>query len=469
MESFTSSQLHVLDQISTNRLTVVRAGPGSGKTRVFVEAFRRAVELCPSIRSGVAALSFTNTAHEEISRRIGGTVRPPHFVGTLDAFLLRFVVRPFGELAGLTSRGAWLLPSPLDELYRRNVVQYGPKKSTPIFRVRITRGDESQPELSVAGDIIAAAFASSVLRAKQAEWQKTGRVTHSDVHFLASSILNGTQGARVSHLISRRFPVILIDEFQDTCHFLARAVIALLRTSPIRGALVGDPDQAIFQFGGANRNLFRNAEGIKDAESITLDQSHRCPTRIAAVASRLSRSGRPVTAIENAPLGQAYLIIHEQKSPEMGPLLQAVAPLVESRKVTVLTRKVSTVAKLRGETALADCPDGCQFARAIHRATRELHEGKSSSAAGIVEQELGELLLDEPNCDGIILERHLISPSAWRKACHATLFEAMKVHADETWNGWVARLRGRVETVAKGLGVCTNSLGSRIRRLGNRR
>src|SRR5687767_7468238 len=110
---FTSLQRAVLDAIPTRRLTVVRAGPGSGKTRVFVEALRRQLASWQSPRAGVAALSFTNVAHEVIAERLEGAPRAPHFVGTLDAFFLRFVVLPFAKLVGVHPQGARLVPEPV--------------------------------------------------------------------------------------------------------------------------------------------------------------------------------------------------------------------------------------------------------------------------------------------------------------------------------------------------------------------
>ena len=73
---------------TANGDVVIRAGPGSGKTRVFVEALRRQLEGWTSMRSGIAALSFTNVAHEVVTERLGGAPPAPHFIGTIDSFLL---------------------------------------------------------------------------------------------------------------------------------------------------------------------------------------------------------------------------------------------------------------------------------------------------------------------------------------------------------------------------------------------
>jgi DNA helicase-2/ATP-dependent DNA helicase PcrA len=96
MLPLTPEQQRALD--SDARITVVTAGPGSGKTRLFVEAVQKYLQDWKSHRAGLAALSFTNVAQKEIAARIGGHLGAPHFVGTLDSFMLRFVVRPFAHL-----------------------------------------------------------------------------------------------------------------------------------------------------------------------------------------------------------------------------------------------------------------------------------------------------------------------------------------------------------------------------------
>jgi DNA helicase-2/ATP-dependent DNA helicase PcrA len=66
-----SEQKDVLD--SAARITVVRACPGSGKTRVFVESMRRHLNSWQKKGAGIAAVSFTNVAQEQIARSLDNT------------------------------------------------------------------------------------------------------------------------------------------------------------------------------------------------------------------------------------------------------------------------------------------------------------------------------------------------------------------------------------------------------------
>ena len=118
-------QRAILD--APERVRLVRAGPGSGKTRVFVAELQRQFSTWTNHRNGIAALSFTNVAQQEIATRLGGYPPAPHFVGTLDAFLWRFIVRPFAHLAAIAAAGARLVPAPLAQHLDYPNVKVGPE------------------------------------------------------------------------------------------------------------------------------------------------------------------------------------------------------------------------------------------------------------------------------------------------------------------------------------------------------
>ena len=75
--------------------TFAEACPGAGKTRAIVARFQRRVAEEP--RKGIALVSFTNGAIDEVRKRCGDradALLAPHFVGTFDSFINRFITRP---------------------------------------------------------------------------------------------------------------------------------------------------------------------------------------------------------------------------------------------------------------------------------------------------------------------------------------------------------------------------------------
>jgi DNA helicase II / ATP-dependent DNA helicase PcrA len=133
---WTSEQKDVL--ASTARITLVQAGPGSGKTKVFAEIVDRRVATWGDRRGGLAALSFTNVARTEIEERVSAATIAPHFIGTLDAFFLRFVIGPFGHLVGLPKAGARLIPSPIDQQISQPQAFLSTGDRPPIFQIAAT-------------------------------------------------------------------------------------------------------------------------------------------------------------------------------------------------------------------------------------------------------------------------------------------------------------------------------------------
>jgi len=337
---------------STGRITLVKAGPGSGKTRVFVEFLRRHLENWSNKPGGIAALSFTNVASEVIKERLGGEPHGPHFVGTLDSFFLRFVVGPFGHLAGITRSGPRLVPSPLNEELREPAIDLLPLQSprlraVPLLAIEPWKGDEQSPHFRVRTrgrwQVIPESHARHVLKAKQKEWRSKGRINHADSHYLASVLLNGQHQERIRSILARRFPLILVDELQDTGHFLRRALLALLSEPLISGVLVGDPDQGIFGFSGANRGIFDEIAALEGCETYELRTTYRCSKSICTVASALTRSGASVEPVRGAADGKAVLLVHAEEHPSSSShVLERAIELAKSsgcRTLAVLTRR----------------------------------------------------------------------------------------------------------------------------------
>lgn len=93
MSTPTPEQKAVLENRA--RVRVVQAVPGSGKTWLVADLIRKELIQWKPKYSGIAALSFTRVGGDEIRRAVGYELQHPHFVGTIDSFLFRFIVRPF--------------------------------------------------------------------------------------------------------------------------------------------------------------------------------------------------------------------------------------------------------------------------------------------------------------------------------------------------------------------------------------
>ena len=443
----TPEQKAVID--SNSRITVVRACPGSGKTRVFVESLKMRIDSWTKKNAGIASISFTNVAQEQIAEGIGKHLPYPHFIGTLDAFALRYVVRPFGHLVGLPKEGHRLIPSPLDEAIEYPEVEIDSSgQKISLFSIRFADGPLHKPNMKAKtfrGQIdIEPDYTSNILKKKKAEWRKRGRITHSDCQYISSLILCHPEfGKKVSELVTRRFPMVLVDEFQDTNWFLGLALIELLR-SPFResGLVVGDPDQAIFEFGGANPDLFKDIENLPGAKSLPLNQTHRCPKKIAAIATALSDTGKQVLPRDNADQGSAIILVHDmEKIDRNKKVIANISKFCEEEdQLAIISRRELTLRTFLGES-ISSFRGVSHSGKNIENAVQMLRSDQSKVASHIVERELAWILFknDSPSMNDLRdLDVDLIK---WRRIIYQILKEASIDKKDETWNEWLLRIR----------------------------
>jgi DNA helicase-2/ATP-dependent DNA helicase PcrA len=87
----------------------------------------------------------------------------------------------------------------------------------------------------------------------------------------------------VRKALRARFPVLVVDEYQDLGHALHRIVLCLCFTARIRLVAVGDPDQSIYGFTGAEPALLQDLAKRDGIETVQLQLNYRCgPTIIRA-------------------------------------------------------------------------------------------------------------------------------------------------------------------------------------------
>lgn len=262
-QGLSDDQLRIMDPA----VRVVEAGPGSGKTRSLVARFIDTASRCPE-GTGVALLSFTNAAVDEVRRRTSNApqlLRSPHFVGTIDAFLHRFIVSP-SEVTRLGKMPSYWaswddLPPDMREIRIYQVKGAG----IPLSRFRMAESGEViladgelpwqernyLEQVEAAGQRLALINrAGSSIRGLN----KKGVYDANSARIAAYEILKGSEGTVILGRLARRFVEILVDEAQD-CDAAEFAIIRQLAalTSTL---VVADPDQAIFGFRGGDPALF---------------------------------------------------------------------------------------------------------------------------------------------------------------------------------------------------------------------
>jgi DNA helicase II / ATP-dependent DNA helicase PcrA len=456
MSTPTAIQQEVLQ--STARIRVVRAAPGSGKTWLVAEALRAELGPWRSTHSGISALSFTNVAGEEIRRALGAAPTHPHFVGTIDAFLYRYVVRPFARIVNpelevprllpaeaavsLTERQRWLRDTEIGYSLKRG--QGKPITGTLYDCHFVGKNEDGKPEFTFEAGWermrLTAAENADVMRRKKELWRQSGRMSHSDVAYIASAILARSGGAR--DLLARRFPLLVVDELQDTGYFRSRTLLSLVAHAGVRTLLVGDPDQAIYGFSGAHPSIFQEFERLPDAACFEVEHTLRCASSTCRVATQLSATGRRVSAYDPTKPGHAILLTHNG---DLRPILHLASTLrrqigTSEGKVALLVRSNAEVNQLLGKAKRSTPDFYCRPVDSLYKAAQAVHDGRMARAKALTEAALGRVLLGTEAPTEEELARVGLAQPEWRFGVTQMLFAAVDVPAQENAYVWGCRM-----------------------------
>jgi DNA helicase-2/ATP-dependent DNA helicase PcrA len=255
---------------------VVLAGPGSGKTKTLVLKLARMLAEDVQYPRGIACITYSQECARELMRRfsrLGLTHGVNLFVGTVHGFCLRHLLLPYGKLANLP------IPDPLrvatstqaDRIFTMVAEDiYGvnqPFKAADVGTHRRTHLDResdawrSQEELST----IAIAYENALHR--------RGLVDFDDLVVFGQQLVQRCDW--VLPIIKAKFPILAVDEYQDLGVPLDRIVRRLVFEGGVRLFAVGDADQSIYGFAGADGQLLVDLSERQDVERVRLELNYR--------------------------------------------------------------------------------------------------------------------------------------------------------------------------------------------------
>ena len=275
----------------------VQAAPGSGKTTILAAKLYLLSRKWTSERCGICVISHTNTAANEIRHRLAGTsegtrlLSYPHFIGTIHAFINQFLALPRLRSDGGT------VDIIDDDLFGRKAVSRALKSKSVWGWLKNGHGRDdlirsmrfSGPELDVVserGFPSAGTVSGDYLREVKHGLAAEGVFRHRDMFAYAERALS--VAPRLATLLSKRFPLVMIDEMQDTSH----SQIELLRKA------FGDRS-VIQRLGDINQRIFaddedQNAVPFPEDPHIPMTGSHRFGPVIASIISQVRQAGDPV-------------------------------------------------------------------------------------------------------------------------------------------------------------------------------
>lgn len=285
---------------------VALAGPGSGKTKTLTIKLARMLTEDVRPPRGIACITYNNECVRELRRRLDKLGVSEHsnlFVGTIHSFCLANILRPYAKMAGLDLSDCLAVASLSEQqICFRNAnrtVFDNPRGSrrADMDLYRRTYLNRSGPEWRLNDEPL-----FNVIEAYEQELRARGLIDFDDMMLLGLRLVETREWVR--KLLRARFPILVVDEYQDLGVPLHRIVISLCFGAGIRLFAVGDPDQSIYWFTGAKPELLQELAKRDDVECVKLRMNYRCGTTIvqaSEIVLNLERGGFETP--DGAPIG----------------------------------------------------------------------------------------------------------------------------------------------------------------------
>ncbi len=292
---------------------LIVAGPGTGKTRTLTQRIAYLIAEQAVAPENVLAITFTNKAAEGMTQRltalVGAAVAARLTIKTFHAFgawLLRQAGERIGVSATFTISSDEDRQTLLKQLYPdldkhaidQALAQISTAKNQLLSPAALQTAEPNDPTLIEIYDTYEVALSQNQL------------VDFDDLILKTVQLLETQQDVLTQ--VQARFRWISTDEYQDI-NFAQYRLLRLLTATGANLCAIGDPDQAIYGFRGANRTYFATfSQDFPSAKILHLDQNYRSTQLILAASGQVMVKGadREASKIWSDFFDQTKLDIH---------------------------------------------------------------------------------------------------------------------------------------------------------------
>ena len=277
---------------------LILAGAGSGKTRVLTHRIAHLVATKQARADEILAITFTNKAAGEMRQRaellVGRRVRAM-WVMTFHAACAR-MLRAHADRLGYSRQFTIYDQADARRLIKRCLDELGidPKRFTPgSVHSQISDAKNKLRDADAYGQMVGSFFeqtVADVYRMYERELHRMNAMDFDDLLVRAVNVLE--LFPEVQERYATGFRHVLVDEYQDTNHVQYRW-LQLLAGEHRNLAVVGDPDQSVYGFRGADiRNILEFEDDFPDAHVVRLEQNYRSTQTILDAANAVIANNR---------------------------------------------------------------------------------------------------------------------------------------------------------------------------------
>ena len=270
---------------------LILAGAGSGKTRVLTHRLAYLIHSGRARANEILAITFTNKAAAEMRERVevllGHSTRGM-WVMTFHAACAR-MLRAEAPRLGYTRQFTIYDQADARRLVKRGIDEVGadPKRFTPAaIHNQISDAKNKLRDADAYRQLVGSYFeqtVADVFALYERDLHRMNAMDFDDLLVRTVNVLELFPEVRARYAATFRH--VLVDEYQDTNHAQYR-LLQLLAGEHRNLAVVGDPDQSVYSFRGADiRNILEFQDDFDDAEVVRLEQNYRSTQTILDAAN----------------------------------------------------------------------------------------------------------------------------------------------------------------------------------------
>lgn len=286
---------------TTEGPVLLLAGAGSGKTGVITHRIAHLIDDCDVNSYNILAITFTNKAAREMRERVDDLVgcgADAAWIMTFHAACVRILRRFIDQLGYGTN---FTIYDTDDQKSLMKEVCKSMDVDTKVYKEKmlLSRISAAKDELVTPDEMYTRANndytqmrIAEVYRVYEERLKKNNAVDFDDIINLTVELFEKNDD--VLDYYQERFKYIMVDEYQDT-NTAQFKLVSLLARKYHNLCVVGDDDQSIYKFRGANiRNILNFKEYFPEAEIIKLEQNYRSKSNILDAANAVikNNSGR---------------------------------------------------------------------------------------------------------------------------------------------------------------------------------
>ena len=282
--------------LQTEGPLLILAGAGSGKTKVLTTKIAYLIEEIGVNPYNILAITFTNKAAKEMSTRLFNMVGKKANsaqVSTFHSFGVKILLENY-KLLGYEKNFVIMDSEDSSSVIKKILKEFGldPKVYNPnAIRNKIS---SCKNELMMPNDYAKYAISDfdKIIHRVYKKYEETLKRNNSmdfdDLLILPIKLFR--ENKHVLESYQDRFEYVLIDEYQDTNE--AQYILTKMISAKHRNiCCVGDVDQSIYSFRGANyRNILNFEKDYKDTKVIKLEQNYRSTSTTPEAATEVTKN-----------------------------------------------------------------------------------------------------------------------------------------------------------------------------------